>query len=327
MAWGTSDLGGPRWALQTHRQLLVVQGRGMHLQDFERGTVSATFASLTVAAGDAAGWALSVSHETILFCLSCRFAEVCTEAGSLQWACEGCGEQIQAKVKSTLQQKPAPNLISESRCGREGRSNACVINDKVWANTCLLAKVPHRSFSAVPQFQPLSFRTLLHYPLSQTAVSMTCDLDHPTPPICASHPARGLIPRCTSGLPYSLGPQLICQVILWWANPRQLMNHIPVYGTLETKERWVASTVFSPYRKKKFQPGHMKMPWSRVLALMQHAKVIWRCLFYFLLALFPTQFFYCYPSEQVSGDGDWAGNKLRQLPILSKHQTSNHTQH
>lgn len=260
MAWGTSDLGGPRWALQTHRQLLVVQGRGMHLQDFERGTVSATFASLTVAAGDAAGWALSVSHETILFCLSCRFAEVCTEAGSLQWACEGCGEQIQAKVKSTLQQKPAPNLISESRCGREGRSNACIINDKVWANTCLLAKVPHRSFSAVPQFQPLSFRTLLHYPLSQTAVSMTCDLDHPTPPICASHPARGLIPRCTSGLPYSLGPQLICQVILWWANPRQLMNHIPVYGTLETKERWVASTVFAPYRKKKFQPGHMKMP-------------------------------------------------------------------
>lgn len=64
------------------QELLAVQGNGMHPQDFERGTVSATFTSLTVAAGDAAGSALSVSHETNLFCLSCMFAGVCTEVGS-----------------------------------------------------------------------------------------------------------------------------------------------------------------------------------------------------------------------------------------------------
>lgn len=64
----------------------------MHPQDVERGMVSATFTSLTVPAGDAAGSALSVSHETNLFCLSFKFAEVYTEAGSLQCACEGHGE-------------------------------------------------------------------------------------------------------------------------------------------------------------------------------------------------------------------------------------------
>lgn len=129
------------------QEVLAVQGSGMHPWDFERGTVSATFTSLTVAAGDAAGSALSVSHETNLFCLSCTFAEVCIEAGSLQCACEGCEEWIQAQVKSTLQQKPAPNLISEFSCGREGGSSACVIDDKVWANTRLLARVPQRKVS------------------------------------------------------------------------------------------------------------------------------------------------------------------------------------
>jgi len=60
----------------------------MHPQDVERGTVSALFASLTVAAGDAARSALSVSRETNPFRLSCTFVEVCAEAGSLQYAYE-----------------------------------------------------------------------------------------------------------------------------------------------------------------------------------------------------------------------------------------------
>lgn len=66
-----------------------MQVSGMHQQDFERGTVSATLTSLPVAAGDAAGSALSVSHETNLFC---SFADVCTEEGSLHCACGGRGE-------------------------------------------------------------------------------------------------------------------------------------------------------------------------------------------------------------------------------------------
>lgn len=64
-------------------------GAGEQDAFFERGMVSATFTSLAVAAGDAAGSSLSVSHETNLFCFSCTFAGVCTEAGSLQCACEG----------------------------------------------------------------------------------------------------------------------------------------------------------------------------------------------------------------------------------------------
>lgn len=67
---------------------MVVQGRRMHAQDVERGTVSALFTSLTVAAGDATRSALSVSRETNPFRLSGTFVEVWAEAGSLQRAYE-----------------------------------------------------------------------------------------------------------------------------------------------------------------------------------------------------------------------------------------------
>lgn len=61
----------------------MVQGSSMHPQDVERGTISALFTSLTVAAGDVARSALSVSRERNPFCLSCTFVEVCAEAGPL----------------------------------------------------------------------------------------------------------------------------------------------------------------------------------------------------------------------------------------------------